>query len=134
MFDTGILQRILGLSIADLLIEDDLETINKGAIAELFVGLELLKNTSPYESAMLYYWQRDARNSQAEVDFVIQKQAQIIPIEVKAGRKGSMQSMYLFLKEKDLPEGIRLSLENFSSFDQIKIYPLYAVKNIFQNT
>ncbi len=131
LFDTGILQRILGLSIADLLIEDDLETINKGAIAELFVGLELLKNTSPYESAMLYYWQRDARNSQAEVDFVIQKQAQIIPIEVKAGRKGSMQSMYLFLKEKGLQEGIRLSLENFSSFDQIKIYPLYAVKNIF---
>ena len=83
---------------------------------------------------MLYYWQRDARNSQAEVDFVIQKQAQIIPIEVKAGHKGSMQSMYLFLKEKGLQEGIRLSLENFSSFDQIKIYPLYAVKNILQST
>ena len=130
LFDTGILQRILGLSIADLLIEDDIETINKGAIAELFVGLELLKNTSPYESSMLYYWQRDARNSQAEIDFVIQKQAKIIPIEVKAGRKGSMQSMYLFLKEKGLEQGIRFSLENFSAFNQISIYPLYAVKNM----
>ncbi len=133
LFDTGILQRILGLSIADLLMEDDIETINKGAIAELFVGLELLKNSSPYESSVLYYWQRDARNSQAEIDFVIQKQIKeqpIIPIEVKAGHKGSMQSMYVFLKEKGLAQGIRFSLENFSTFKQISIYPLYAVKNM----
>ncbi len=102
LLDTGILQRILGLSIGDLLVQDDFETINKGAIAELFVGLELLKNASPYENQDLYFWHREAKSSQAEVDFVIQKQAQIVPIEVKAGTKGSMQSMYLFLKEKKM--------------------------------
>jgi predicted AAA+ superfamily ATPase len=130
LFDTGIFQRIQGLNIAQLLIEDDFNSINKGNIAELLVGLELIKNTSCYEKTHLYYWQREAKNSQAEVDYVIQKQDKIIPIEVKSGTKGSMQSMYLFLEEKKLDFGIRLSLENFSEMEKVKIVPLYAVKNI----
>jgi len=130
LFDTGIFQRILGLNIAPLLIEDDFNIINKGNIAELFVGLELIKNTSCYEKTALYYWQRESKNSQAEVDYVIQKQDQIIPLEVKAGTKGAMQSMYLFLEEKKSDFGIRLSLENFSEMEKIKIHPLYAIKNV----
>jgi len=130
IFDTGIFQRILGLNIAPLLIEDDFNIINKGNIAELFVGLELIKNTSCYEKTVLYYWQRESKNSQAEVDYVIQKQDQIIPLEVKAGTKGAMQSLYLFLEEKKSDFGIRLSLENFSEMEKIKIYPLYAIKNV----
>ena len=130
LFDTGIFQRILGLNIAPLLIEDDFNIINKGNIAELFAGLELIKNTSCYEKTTLYYWQRESKNSQAEVDYVIQKQDQIIPLEVKAGTKGAMQSMYLFLEEKKSNFGIRLSLENFSEMEKIKIYPLYAIKNV----
>jgi uncharacterized protein len=130
IFDTGILQRILGLNIAELLIEDDFNIINKGHIAELFVGLELLKNLSPYEKKDLYYWQREAKNSQAEIDYLIQKQEQIVPIEVKSGTKGSMQSLYIFLEEKKIKSGVRLSLENFSSIDKVKIMPLYAVNNL----
>lgn len=72
IFDTGIFQRILGLNIADLLISDDFNAINKGHIAELHVGLELLKAESCYQKSDLYYWQRDAKNSQAEVDYVYQ--------------------------------------------------------------
>ena len=130
LFDTGIVQRILGLSIGDMLVKDDFQTINKGAMAELLVGLELLKNGSPYQPGALYYWQRAVRNSQAEIDFVIQKQVRIVPVEVKAGTKGAMQSMYLFLNEKNLPQGIRFSLENFATLDRISIYPLYAVRNM----
>ena len=129
LFDTGIFQRILGLDIASLLIQDDFNVINKGNIAELHVGLELIKNRSCYEKSELHYWQREAKNSQAEVDYVIQQQDKIIPIEVKAGTKGAMQSMYLFLKEKNSDFGIRLSLENFATLDKVKIFPLYAVKN-----
>ena len=130
IFDTGIFQRILGLNISELLIEDDFNVINKGNIAELFVGLELLKNTPPYEKKDLYYWQREAKNSQAEVDYIIQKQEKIEPIEVKSGTKGAMQSLYIFLDEKKIDEGIRVSLENFSAINHVKIYPLYAVKKI----
>ena len=131
LFDTGIYQRILGLDIGTLLLENDVNIINKGSISELFVGLELLKNTSCYEKNELYYWQREVRNSQAEVDYVIQRQEKIIPVEVKAGTKGSMQSMYLFLEEKKGEYGIRLSMENFSEIDKVKIYPLFAVRNLF---
>lgn len=133
LFDTGIFQRILGLNLADLLISDNFNVINKGHIAELYVGLELLKAESCYQKTNLYYWQRDAKNSQAEVDYVCQFNNVIVPIEVKAGTKGSMQSLYLFLKEKNLPQGFRLSLENFSSMEQITIFPVYAVHNLVCN-
>lgn len=132
IFDMGIFQRILGLNIANLLIEDDFDVINKGNIAELFVGLEILKSSSCYEKTDLFYWQRESKNSQAEVDYVIQKNEKIIPLEVKAGKKGSMQSLFLFLKEKKVDFGVRLSLENFSQIEKVKIYPLYAAMNIFK--
>jgi hypothetical protein len=53
-----------------------------------------------------------------------------VPIEVKAGTKGTMQSMFLFLAEKEQQFGIRCSMENFGEFQNIKIYPLYAAGNI----
>ncbi len=132
IFDMGIFQRILGLNIANLLIEDDFNLINKGNIAELFVGLELQKNISCYERTDLFYWQRETKNSQAEIDYVIQKNEKMIPLEVKAGTKGAMQSLFLFLTEKNIDFGIRLSLENFSQIEKVKIYPLYATMNIFK--
>jgi predicted AAA+ superfamily ATPase len=133
VFDTGIFQRILGLYIADLLISNDFNVTNKGNIAELYVGLEFIKAVDCYEKTDLYYWQREAKNSQAEVDYVCQFGNTIVPIEVKAGTKGSMQSLYLFLKEKNLSQGFRLSLENFSVLNEVKILPIYAVKNLADN-
>ncbi|MCF6357402.1 MAG: hypothetical protein L3J54_06290 [Draconibacterium sp.] len=56
--------------------------------------------------------------------------AKILPIEVKSGIKGSMQSLYLFLNEKKIIIGIRISQENFSKYNNIEVFPLYAVTNI----
>jgi predicted AAA+ superfamily ATPase len=131
IFDTGIYQRILGLDVASLLLKDDIEVINKGNIAELFVGLELLKSNDAYERTALYYWHREAKNSQAEVDYVIQNQEYIFPVEVKAGTKGAMQSMYLFMDEKKSRYGVRLSLENFAEYGKVKVLSLYAASNIY---
>lgn len=133
IFDTGIFQRILGLNIADLLISEDFNTVNKGNIAELYAGLELLKAESCYQKVELFYWQRDAKNSQAEIDYVCQFNTTIVPIEVKAGTKGSMQSLYFFLKKKKLIQGFRVSLENFSKMKQIYILPIYAINNLADN-
>ena len=130
LFDTGIYQRILKLDISQLLTLDNLSVINKGNIAELSVGLELIKNQSPYEKTNLYYWQRESKNSQAEIDYVIQQKEEILPLEVKAGTKGAMQSMFLFLHEKNTEKGIRISLENFGQMEKIDIYPLYGVWNL----
>ena len=100
-------------------------------IAELFVGLELVKSASCFQQQQLYYWHREALNSNAEIDYLVQLNQEIVPVEVKAGTKGSMQSLFLFLSEKNRPFGIRFSLENYSSYDNILVYPLYAVQEIF---
>lgn len=129
IFDTGVFQRLMGLNISDILFEERFEMVNKGSIAEQYVGLELLKSSSSFLQQNLFYWQREKLNSNAEVDYLIQKQDKIIPIEVKSGKQGSMQSLFLFLKEKKCDFGIRFSLENFSVYDNIMVYPLYAVSD-----
>jgi predicted AAA+ superfamily ATPase len=130
LLDTGILQRLNDLSLSEILLSNNFDLVNKGSIAEIFVGLELLKTASCYIPQKLYYWQREQKNNQAEVDYIIQKNEKIIPVEVKSGSSGKMQSMHLFLKEKKSEYGIRTSLENFAQYDKIKVYPLYAVGNI----
>lgn len=130
-FDTGLLQRQLGLKAENILVSDDFDVINKGAIAEVFVGLELIKSASCYEKNNLYCWHREQSGSNAEVDFVIQKYEEIIPIEVKSSKKGSMQSLRQFLTLKQKTYGIRTSLENFCEYEDIKVYPLYAIGNIY---
>jgi predicted AAA+ superfamily ATPase len=131
-FDTGILQRFLGLNIGEILIGETLEQINKGDIAELFVGLEMLKAMLTNTRSQLYYWQREKNGSQAEIDYLIQKGEKIVPIEVKSGTTGKMQSLHLFMNEKQSEYGIRTSLENFSKYDKIRVYPLYAIGQIMK--
>ena len=130
IFDTGILLRMLGLNLAELFIQGVENFTNKGPLAEIFVATELVKNSSCYEPARLYCWHRERKDSQAEVDFVIQKGTSIVPVEVKAGTRGSMQSLRLFLNEKQSPYGVRTSMENFACYDNIKVYPQYAISNL----
>jgi len=130
VFDTGMMQRFLGLDISKILLGDTLTQVNKGSIAELFVGLELVKSMPCNQPAHLYYWQREQRGSQAEIDYLVQIGAQIVPIEVKAGTKGAMQSLHLFMNEKNCKKGIRTSLENFGNLGNISIYPMYAISNL----
>ncbi|HEY5124554.1 MAG TPA: AAA family ATPase [Ignavibacteria bacterium] len=132
VYDPGIFQRIMGLDLEDYLLSDKFEAVNKGNLAEQFVGLELIKSESCYRNPSLYYWHREAKSSNAEVDYVISISQEIVPVEVKAGTKGAMQSMFLFLREKNLQKGIRISNENFSVYENIEVYPLYAVENIIQ--
>jgi hypothetical protein len=61
------------------------------------------------------------------VDYVTIYNKHVMPIEVKAGGRGSMQSIRLFMKERGLIKGLRVSLENFAQLDNLDIVPLYAV-------
>ena len=130
LLDTGILQRLLDMELSDIILNTDISLINKGAIAEQFAGLELLKSASCYSQDNLYFWLREKPQSSAEIDYVTHKNGRIIPIEVKSGSTGKMQSMFIFLNEKKYEYGIRTSLENFSARDKIRVYPLYAIGNI----
>jgi len=131
--DTGLFLQSLDLR-SEILPADDFTAVNKGALAEIFVGLELLKAASCYKSQQLFCWQRSAspgsQRGNAQVDFIVQKGSRIIPIEVKPGTQGGMQSLRLFMKEKCIEKGVRTSLENFGQAGGIDVYPLYAIGNI----
>lgn len=133
LYDTGIFQRILQFEISDTVFSGNIEAINKGNIAELFAGLEMLKYQTCYQRNELYYWHRESNNSNAEVDYLLTKGNEIFPVEIKAGTRGAMQSMFLFLNEKKKNKGIRISVENFSRYDMIDVYPLYAISNLMCN-
>lgn len=77
-----------------------------------------------------FYWQRLERGAQSEIDYVIEKNQQVIPVEVKAGTRGSMQSLRIFMNLKHSVYGIRICLENFGSYEHIEVYPLYAISNL----
>ena len=130
LVDTGIFQRLAGLELSDILLAGDITLVNKGAIAEQFAGLELMKSSDCYLPNSLYFWSREKSGSSAEVDYVVQRNGKIIPIEVKSGSTGKMQSMRIFLDEKKSEFGVRTSLENFSAYKNIKVYPLYAIGNL----
>ena len=131
VFDTGIQQCLLGSDLSKLSLTENVDMVNKGTLAEVYVASELMKAASCYERQQLYCWHREKKDSQAEVDFVVQIGQEIVPIEVKSGTTGKMQSLRVFLNEKQLHFGVRTSMENFARYDNIRVYPLYAISNIF---
>ncbi len=130
LLDTGLFLNILDLDIRKIFLTDDFNSINKGNLTEMFVGLEIMKYNTPYNRKSLFYWHREAKSSNAEVDYIISSESEIIPIEVKSGKGGSMQSLKVFMDSKNSKKGIRISAENFSKYDKIEVFPLYAVSNI----
>ena len=132
LHDCGIFQQIAGLRLSDLLIAENIDMINKGNIAETFAGVEMIKYSNVYEKKQLYYWHREKRGSSAEVDYLIDQDGHVVPVEVKSGSSGKMQSLNLFIDEKKLSKGIRISLENFSQYGKITVVPLYAISNLIQ--
>ena len=132
LHDSGIFQQIAGLRITDLIIAENIDMMNKGKIAEAFAGVELIKYRQVHEKKKMNYWHREKRGSSAEVDYLIEQENQVVPVEVKSGSTGKMQSLNLFIAEKKSSKGIRISLENFSQYGKITVIPLYAVSNLIQ--
>jgi len=102
--DIGLVNRLCGLN---LIGAEDLITVNEGALAEQFVGQQLLCAAPAFEDPQLFYWAREARNANAEVDFVISRNQEILPVEVKAGRTGTLRSTFQFLREKRRKGAVR---------------------------
>lgn len=67
------------------------------------------------------------------MDYVLPYNNGILPLEIKAGVKGSMKSLYLFMEEKKLTYGVRSSMENFGEYENIKVCPLYALGDYIRN-
>lgn len=112
--------------------KSDLMSLYNGALAEHFVGQELL--SSGIEQ--LYYWSRDAKNSSAEVDFLVVKDGEILPIEVKSGSSGKLRSLHQLLKDHPkINQGYVLSTVPFGSIPQQKLtfMPLYYAWGLAQD-
>lgn len=128
--DTGLCQRLLGLRLGGELLRDPADLVNKGPLAELAAGLALAAAGGSRSRPELFWWQRASRAANAEVDYVVEAGPRVVPVEVKAGTRGSMQSLRLFLAEKRVPFGVRMSLENFGRLPDVRILPLYAAHRL----
>ena len=94
-------------------------------MAEQFVGQELLAYSSAHDLPQLYYWVRGEKSASSELDFVINVDSKIIPVEVKAGKTGRLKSLQIFLEEKHADLGIRISQQPLSLDKKILSVPLY---------
>lgn len=127
--DIGLAKHSMGLDVETLL-HDDLTLVNQGNLSEQFVGQELLAYGKAYEETRLFYWEREKRGSQAEVDYVISIGPHIYPVEVKSGKSGRLRSLRIFLEEKKIPFGIRISQNELSFYNDILSVPLYMIFEI----
>jgi predicted AAA+ superfamily ATPase len=125
--DVALTQHILGLSLKEWLLEPLKTFVNKGALVEAFIGQEILAYHTPRKPTTLYYWKRNARSSQAEVDYVIAKEVDVVPVEVKSGMGSTLHSLHAYLDSYKANYGIRFSGQNYSVFEKVHSYPLYAV-------
>jgi len=120
--DVGLVNSLCGLK---LLNPEALITIHEGGLAEQFIGQELLNLEPFFEDTRLYFWNREEKNSNAEIDYLISHQNSVIPVEVKAGKTGTLKSLHLFLYAKGLHFGLRFntdrpSLGNLSAKVRLK--------------
>lgn len=140
-FDLGVMLTMLGIPASNILLTSDVELVNKGSTSEMFAGLEMIKYNDCFQRPEMHYWQNTAKGSNAEVDYLTAHNGNVLPIEVKAGTQGSMQSLWIFMRKRNLHNAIRTSLENFGQIDRydpddnfeqrhVDIVPLYALSNL----
>ena len=147
--DSGLLLRILDMDLGgarqltELVLAGTAEDlVNKGGLAEMMLGWELVKYNNPRSQHELYYWENTAEGTKSEVDYIITRDLKVLPIECKAGVSGKMKSLYEFMRQKHLTDAIRCSLENFAQLEHcdnkdngamrhIQIHPLFAISNVF---
>jgi len=129
--DIALAQALLDLDVAGWFVQPLAEFVNKGSVVEALIGQEILAYEDPYMKKNLYYWHRDARGSEAEIDYLLQQKGSIVPVEVKSGAGTTLRSLQSFLESHQATEyGIRFSTQNYSKFQKIKSFPLYAVVQI----
>jgi len=124
MVDVGLMQRLCGLRVDVEYARSDLLQVFRGALAEQFVGQELLATRSD-----LYYWAREERGSTAEVDYLIDAGGRVMPIEVKAGPAGRLRSLKMLLERyPSAAPGVVVSAGAYATLPEQRLVfvPLYS--------
>ncbi len=123
--DVGLMGAMSNIPAQSLLEGNVLFSDFKGALTEQYV-LQQLKEKS---SLSIYYW--SAENSRGEIDFLVQDEERIIPIEVKAEENLQAKSLRVFVERNQGLKGMRLSMSPYREQDWLANYPLYSVSAIF---
>ncbi len=132
-FDIAITQQLLGLDLKGWFLKPQDAFVNQGELVESFIGEEIMAYSSSNMRSTLFYWQREARGSEAEIDYLSVINGEIIPIEVKAGKGSTLKSLHSFLSSHPKsPYGIKISLSDRSKFEKIVSIPLYAAFEIVE--
>jgi len=97
LLDTGLMNYAVGLQ-KEIIGTTDLNTIYQGTVIEHLVGQELLATKFEALSA-LNFWVREKTTSTAEVDYIVNHNGNLIPIEIKSGKEGKLKSLHLFMEE-----------------------------------
>lgn len=124
MADIGLMQNLSGMSPDREYLKSDLLNIYRGALAEQFVGQEMVVS----QDGDLFYWARQAKSSTAEVDYLAVIKGRIHPIEVKSGTSGTLKSLHLFLESyKNSGQGMVFSTRPYAELPEKKLVfvPLY---------
>ena len=108
LLDVGLFATMSGIDAASLPGDAELRFANHGQLAEQFVGQELRACRPFDQEPALFTWVREAKNSNAEVDYVLQVGSRVVPVEVKAGAPGSLRSLHVMIAEKGLDLGVRV--------------------------
>lgn len=112
--DIGLLTRMLKIDIIELQNASERSLINEGILAEQFIGQLLNTDHSLSTNSEVFYWIRETKKSNAEVDFAIAKGSFIVPIEVKSGLSGTLKSLHQLMYEKKLKVAFRFDLQRVS--------------------
>jgi len=119
MSDVGLLTAKSGMAQQTILSSVEEDNGFLGALSENYVAQALKAN-----GHSLFYWKND---NTAELDFVLQIDGEVVPVEVKKGSRTKSVSMNMFLKKYNCPYAIRISKKNFGFENNIKSVPFYAV-------
>lgn len=123
---SAVLAAMEKLELQTLITEDALFEEFKGAITEQYV-LQQLKSI---DQLPVYYW--SAEKATAEIDFLIQYQNRITPIEVKAAENLKAKSLKTYHQKYNPEISIRTSLSDYRKEDWLMNLPLYACGNYFE--
>jgi predicted AAA+ superfamily ATPase len=119
MSDVGLLTAKSGMAQQTILSSIEEDNGFLGALSENYVAQSLIAN-----GHALFYWKNE---NTAELDFVLQIDGKVIPVEVKKGSRTKSVSMNMFMKKYNCPFAIRISKKNFGFENDIKSVPIYAV-------
>lgn len=128
--DIGLMHALCGLHNYETIFQGEIELINNGAVAEQFVGQEIMACSPPAMETQLYYWKRDARGSEAEVDYVMPFGSGVAPIEIKSGSGHKLKSLAMFCEAYQPKKAFIVSSQPYRDEGQICWLPFYAISSV----